>query len=152
MNLEWEPGITTLFGGALKTNHVRIRDLRQGVSICPGDHLLRLNHSEFTVNSLLAHWPPRACRCITQASILLIHFIYQVHSLSGPECRPVEGRHSEQGELLIPRRTTMILNKWKKNHFQASCRKIRQFKFLSFRVPLVLCAAVLLLVGAAEFA
>src|SRR5271155_3228519 len=46
----------------------------------------------------------------------------------------------------------MILNKWKNNHFQVFCRMIRRFRFLPFRIPVVLCAAVLLILGAAEFA
>ena len=46
----------------------------------------------------------------------------------------------------------MILSKWKNDPFPTFCRLIRRFRFLPFRVPVVLCAAVLLLVGAAEFA
>jgi hypothetical protein len=46
----------------------------------------------------------------------------------------------------------MILSKWKNNPFQVFCAMIKRFRLLPFRVPVVLCAAVLLLVGAAEFA
>src|SRR5580658_4191836 len=46
----------------------------------------------------------------------------------------------------------MILSKWKNSPFQTFCGMIRRFRFLPIRVPVVLCAAVLLLVGAAESA
>jgi len=45
----------------------------------------------------------------------------------------------------------MILSKWKNDPFPTFCGLIRRFRFLPFRVPVVLCAAVLLLVGV-EFA
>jgi len=45
----------------------------------------------------------------------------------------------------------MILSKWKNNPFQTFSGMIRRFRFLPFRVPVVLCAAVLLLLGTGEF-
>jgi hypothetical protein len=45
----------------------------------------------------------------------------------------------------------MILSKWKNNPFQTFSGMIRRFRFLPFRVPVLLCATVLLLLGTGEF-
>jgi hypothetical protein len=59
------------------------------------------SHSEFTVNSPLANLQRSARRCINQASILWILFIYQVHALIGSECCQSRGGIRNTGNCVF---------------------------------------------------